>query len=122
MEKIDKDLQRHIKKLNQYEYNLLDTICKYSNITFDNLFNKRRKYAYVNARKVATYFLLRKGYKLKAVGGLISIIPKDHSTVTYLYKKASQHYKLEESFKNIVDSVESTLSTKPITSLQFKNK
>ena len=38
MEKIDKDLQRHIKKLNQYEYNLLDTICKYSNITFDNLF------------------------------------------------------------------------------------
>jgi len=117
----DKRLNQHIKKLNGYEYNLFNNICKHTNIDFKNLFGNSRKHNFVNARKIAVHFLMKKDYKLENIGRCIGIKPKDHSTVLYLNKKATEHYELETDFKNTVDSIDNIISTRNFTSLKYKN-
>ena len=102
---MESEIKEHIRKLNAYEYTLLNTICDYSDIKLDDLIGKRNKRIIVNARKIASYLLHKKDYTYNNIGKVISIIPKDHTTVMYNIQKASQHIQYEPNFKNIVDSV-----------------
>lgn len=102
---MENDIQEHIKRLSAYEFTLMNTICNYSNIKIDDLLGKVRKNQYVNARKIASYLFKKNGYTNERIGSIISLIPKDHTTIIYNVKKASEHYNLESDFKFIVDKV-----------------
>ena len=117
----DKELKIHFKKLNGYEYTLLSNICEHTKITFNDLVSQIRKHEFVNARKIAVYFLMKKDYTLENAGKVISIIPKDHTSVLHLNKKAHDHYEYEPYFKNIVDNINVMTSTINFTSLKYKN-
>lgn len=114
------NIQEHIKRLSAYEYSLMNTICDYSNIKIDDLLGQKRNRKFVNARKVASYLFKNNGYTHENIGQIISLIPKDHTTIIYNFKKASEHYELEPHFKTIVDSVVSNLSKSNFTSLKHK--
>lgn len=116
---MENDIQEHIKRLSAYEYSLMNTICDYSNIKISDLLGKVRKNQYVNARKIASFLLKNNGYTYENIGQIISLIPKDHTTIIYNVKKASEHYELEPHFKTIVDSVVSNLSKSDFTSLKY---
>ena len=104
------EVKQHIKTLTSYEYTLLNTICDYSNIKLENLLGQIRKRKFVNARKVASYMLHKEGYTYNDIGDIISLIPKDHTTIMYHVEKANQHLKCEPYFKNTVDSVTNVIS------------
>lgn len=114
------DITEHIKRLSAYEYSLMNTICDYSNIKISDLLGKVRKNQYVNARKIASYLFKKNGYTNERIGTLISLIPKDHTTIIYNVRKANEHYELEPHFKTIVDSVVSNLNKTDFTSLKHK--
>jgi chromosomal replication initiation ATPase DnaA len=116
----DKELKTHIKKLNGYEYTLLNNVCEHTKVSFNNLVSQIRKNEFVNARKIAVYFLIRKGYTLENAGKVISIIPKDHTSVLHLNGKAHDHYKFEPHFKSIVDNINVMTSTINFTSLKYR--
>jgi len=99
------EVTEHIKRLSAYEFTLMNTICNYSNIKIDDLLGKVRKRKYVNARKIASYLLYKNGYTNDNIGELISLIPKDHTTIIYNVRKAKEHYNLESDFKFIIDKV-----------------
>jgi chromosomal replication initiator protein len=102
---MENDITEHIKRLSAYEFTLMNTICNYSNIKIDDLLGKVRKNEYVNARKIASYLLKKNGYTNEKIGSIISLIPKDHTTVIYNVRKANEHYNLEPDFKFIIDKV-----------------
>jgi chromosomal replication initiation ATPase DnaA len=99
------ELQEHIEKLSAYEYTLLNTICDYSNIKFADFISQKRNRKFVNARKVASYLLTQNKYTYNDTGQVISIIPKDHTTIIYYIRMANEHIEKEPLFKNVVDSV-----------------
>jgi len=102
---MENNITEHIKRLSAYEFTLMNTICNYSNIKIDDLLGKVRKRKYVNARKIASYLLRKNGYTNDNIGEIISLIPKDHTTIIYNVRKAIEHYNLESEFKFIVDKV-----------------
>jgi chromosomal replication initiation ATPase DnaA len=122
MDKIvtDKELKKHLKKLNGYEYTLLSNICEHTKVSFNDLVSQIRKPNFVNARKIAVYFLIKKDYTLENAGKVISILPKDHTSVIHLNKKAHDHYKVELDFKNVVDNINAMTFTTNFTSLKYK--
>jgi chromosomal replication initiation ATPase DnaA len=116
----DQEVKKHLKKLNGYEYSLLSNICDQTKVSINNLVSQIRKPEFVNARKMAVYFLLKKGYKLETAGEVISIIPKDHTSVIHLNKKAHDHYRFEPNFKNMIDNIDIMTSTTNFTSLKYR--
>jgi chromosomal replication initiation ATPase DnaA len=102
---MENEIKQHIKTLNAYEYTLLNTICDYAYIKFDDLVGQRSNRKFVNARKIASYLLHKKGYTYNEIGSLISLIHKDHTTIMYYIEKANEHMQCELNFKNIIDSV-----------------
>ena len=116
------EIKQHVKKLNAYEYSLLNTICDYSNIKLSDLLGKKRKRKFVNARKIASYMLYNKGYTYSDIGDLISLINKDHTTTLYYVRLAKMHIENEPQFKNIVDSVNNIISDNKyeFTALNYK--
>ena len=119
---MEKELQEHIKTLNAYEYSLLNTICDYSNIKLIDLLGQKRKRKFVNARKIASYLFKKNGYTNQDIGQIISLIPKDHTTIMYQVRLAYQHLQFEPQFKNIVDSVNNIISdnNSDFTSLNYR--
>ena len=116
----DIELKKHLKKLNGYEYTLLNNICEHTKISFNDLVSQIRKPDFVNARKIAVYFLIKKNYTLENAGKVISIVPKDHTSVIHLNKKAHDHYRFEPNFKNMVDNINAITFTTNFTSLKYK--
>ena len=117
---MENELEQHIMSLDAYEYTLLNTICDYSNITLAELVGQVRKNEYVNARKIASLIMSSKGYTYNYIGKVISLIPKDHTTIMYHIDKANAHYRIEPEFKNIVDSVNNVLFKQNFTSFKYK--
>jgi chromosomal replication initiation ATPase DnaA len=119
---MEKETQEHIKTLSVYEYKLLNTICDYSDITLADFIGQCTKRKFTDARKIASSFLHKQGYKLHKIGKVISIIPKDHTTIMYQLRKTEDHYKTEPKFKNIVDSVAVIMKkyTENFSTLKFK--
>ena len=114
------ETQQHIKTLNTNEYVLINSICDRFNIIIDDLIGKRRNRKFANARKVATHILYKNGYTLNQIGKLISLIPKDHTSIMHLRDTAKNHYENELEFKNIVDSISFSRNKQSFTSLKFK--
>jgi chromosomal replication initiation ATPase DnaA len=99
------EVKEHIKTLSAWQYSLLNTICDYSNIKLEDLIGQKRHRKFVNARKIASYLLHKNGYAFDDIGRIISIIPKDHTSILYHIRLAKEHIETEPLFKNIVDSV-----------------
>ena len=104
------DITEHIKRLTDYEATLFNTICQYSNIRIDDLIGQKRKKRFVDARKATSFILKQKGYTHQNIGEIISLIPKDHTTIMYQFKKAHEHYDLELEFRNLVISVKNKMN------------
>jgi chromosomal replication initiation ATPase DnaA len=102
---MENDIQVHIKRLSAYELAIMNTICDYLNIQIDDLLGQDRKRRYVNARKMASYLFKKNGYTNEFIGTIISLIPKDPTSIIYNVRKANAHYNLEPDFKFIVDKV-----------------
>lgn len=102
---MSEEIKTHIEKLKLLEYNLINSICDLTKIKIEDFLGQRRCKRFVNARKMATYILCKRGYSLKHIGEIISIIPKDHTTIIYQNRQAKNHYEKEPEFKNIVDSL-----------------
>ena len=117
---MENNIQEHIKRLSAYEYSLMNTICDHSNINFVDLIGQKRNRKFVIARKIASYLLKNNGYTHENIGQIISLIPKDHTSIIYNVRKAHDHYQFEPLFKNIVDSVVSNLNKTDFTSLKHK--
>ena len=119
---MQEEIQEHIKTLNGWEYSLLNTICDYSNIKLSDLLGQKRKRKYVNARKIASYLLHNNGYTNDDIGEIISLVPKDHTTIMYHVRLAKQHIQSEPLFKNIVDSVNNIIVNNKFdfTALNYK--
>ena len=117
---MENNIQEHIKRLSAYEYSLMNTICDHSNINFVDFIGQKRNRKFVNARKIASYLLKNNGYTHENIGQIISLIPKDHTSIIYNVRKAHDHYQFEPLFKNIVDSVVSNLNKTDFTSLKHK--
>jgi chromosomal replication initiator protein len=114
------EIEKHIQTLTAYEYTLLNTICDYSKIKLDDLVGQKRNKKFVDARKVTSFILKQKGYTHQNIGEIISIVPKDHTTIMYQLKKANEHYNLEHEFRNMVDSVKNILYKSDFTSLKHR--
>jgi chromosomal replication initiation ATPase DnaA len=112
------EIQKHIQTLTAYEYTLLNTICDYSKIKLDDLVGKKRHRKFVNARKIASYLLKKNGYTHKNIGQIISLVPKDHTSIIYNVRLAESHYQFEPLFKNIVDSVGNVVIKQDFSSLK----
>jgi chromosomal replication initiator protein len=112
------EIEKHIQTLTAYEYTLLNTICDYSKIKLDDLVGQKRHRKFVNARKVASYLLKKNGYTLQNIGQIISLIPKDHTSIMYNIRLAESHYQFEPLFKNIVDSVGNVVIKQDFTALK----
>ena len=117
---MENNIQEHIKRLTDYEATLFNTICQYSNIRIDDLIGQKRKKRFVDARKATSFILKQKGYTHQNIGEIISVVPKDHTTIMYQFKKANEHYNLEHEFRNMVDSVKSILYKSDFTSLKHR--
>ena len=117
---MENNIQEHIERLTAYEYTLLNTICDHSNIKFVDLVGQKRQRKFVNARKIASYLLKNHGYTHQNIGQIISIIPKDHTSIIYNVRKAQDHYEFEPLFKNIVDSVNNLITKERFTSFTYK--
>jgi chromosomal replication initiation ATPase DnaA len=103
------DITEHIKCLSEYDHTLFKIICEYLNIKLEDLLGQRRKRKFVNGRKIASYILYNKGYTYEDIGYLISIKPKDHTSIMHYLKKVNEHYNLELEFKNSVISIKNIL-------------
>jgi chromosomal replication initiation ATPase DnaA len=103
------DIKEHIKYLSEYDHTLFKIICEYLNIKLEDLLGQRRKRKFVNGRKIASYILYNKGYTYEDIGYLISIKPKDHTSIMHYLKKVNEHYNLELEFKNSVISIKNIL-------------
>lgn len=114
------ELQQHIESLTAHDYTLLNTICDTIGIDFADLVGQKRDRKFVNARKIASYLFQKKGYTYENIGQIISIIPKDHTTIIYHLKCAKHHYNNEPHFKFMVDSVNNNLCKQNFTSLKYK--
>lgn len=114
------DITEHIKRLSAYEYTLFNTICDYSNIKLTDLLGQKRNKKFVDARKATSFILKQKGYTHQNIGEIISLVPKDHTTIMYQFKKANEHYNLEHEFRNMVDSVKNILYKSDFTSLKHR--
>jgi chromosomal replication initiation ATPase DnaA len=116
------EVKEHIKTLSAWQYSLLNTICDYSNIKLDDLIGQKRHRKFVNARKIASYLLHNNGYAFHDIGKIISIIPKDHTSILYHVRLAKEHIETEPLFKNIVDSVNNLIVDNKFdfTALNFK--
>ena len=117
---MNEEIIQHIKRLSAYEYSLINTICDTTGIDFSDLVGQKRHRKFVNARKIASYLFQKKGYTYENIGQIISIIPKDHTTIIYHLKSAINHYNCEPHFKFMVDSVINNLSKQNFTSLKYK--
>jgi chromosomal replication initiation ATPase DnaA len=107
--KMENNIQQHIKRLSAYEYSLMNTICDYSNIKLSDLLGQKRKKKFVDARKVTSFILKQKGYTHQNIGEIISIVPKDHTTIMYHFEKAKAHYEFELEFRNLVIMVKNKM-------------
>lgn len=114
------EITEHIKRLSAYEYTLFNTICDYSNIKLTDLLGQKRNKKFVDARKATSLILKQKGYTHQNIGEIISLVPKDHTTIMYQFKKAHEHYDLEHEFRNMVDSVKNILYKSDFTSLKHR--
>jgi chromosomal replication initiation ATPase DnaA len=116
------EVKEHIKTLSSWQYSLLNTICDYSNIKLEDLIGQKRHRKFVNARKIASYLLHKNGYAFDDIGRIISIIPKDHTSILYHVRLAKEHIETEPLFKNIVDSVNILIVNNKIdfTALNYK--
>jgi chromosomal replication initiation ATPase DnaA len=112
------EIEKHIQTLTAYEYTLLNTICDYSKIKLDDLVGQKRKRKFVNARKIASYLLKKNGYTHQNIGQIISLVPKDHTSIIYNVRLAQHHYEFEPLFKNIVDSVGNVVVKQDFSSLK----
>jgi chromosomal replication initiation ATPase DnaA len=106
---MENEIQKHITRLNEYENTLFSTICQYANIQIDDLVGQKRKKRFVDARKATSFILKQKGYTHQHIGEIISLIPKDHTTIMYHFQKAKAHYDLELEFRNLVIMVKNKM-------------
>lgn len=114
------EIEKHIESLSTKEYVLFNSICDKIGITLADLIGQRRFKTFANARKIATHILYKNGYSLHHIGKIISIVPKDHTTIIYQRECARNHYHKEIEFRNIVDSLFFDFKSISFTSLKYK--
>jgi len=90
---------------------VLERVCKHYNVTTQEVCGKSRKREYVEARQVAM-FLAQKHIKMPAarIGKLIG--NRDHSTVIYSCSQVGMRMKVDKTFAEDVESIETSLHLK----------
>jgi len=79
---MQKEIENHINELKASDYEVILKICEMYKVEPEKFFTKTRKQNVVNARHLASYFFYCiKRYTMTKIGQIISVQPKDHTTI-----------------------------------------
>lgn len=93
------------------EYNIIEDVCKYFNISKNELISKSRERRFAEPRQIAI-FIIRlkfKNYQLKKIG---SIFNKDHSTILHSIKVVENQMKINLKFKMMMNEIMEIINNK----------
>jgi len=100
------ETQQHLGKLKQKEIEIITTICEKLNVNLDDFYSKRRiRHKNILPRFIASYLFKKLDYPLVEIGKIISIIPKDHTTIMHSIKTLNDLIDTDVKIKEIVYSL-----------------
>ena len=117
---LELDVQSHIEELKASDMKVIEFICDQLNCNLDYFFIPCRRRECVDSRHLVSLYLRKnRRYTLFAIGKIIGVVPKDHTSVLHSIKTAQNLIDTIEDYRTIY-SLTLQATTTSFTSLSYK--
>lgn len=114
------NLSEHIDNLKHSDMKIIKFVCDQLNCNIDDFFSTLRKRECVDSRHLVSFYLRKhRRYTLHAIGEIIGLTPKDHTSVLHSIKTAQNLIDTDENYRTIY-SLAVQATTISFTALKYK--
>jgi|LakMenEpi02Apr12_1017379.scaffolds.fasta_scaffold08023_2 hypothetical protein len=96
----------HMRNLDSKDLELIKSVCAKLHVSLYDFFNVASEHYISEARKVVTYIMVEHdNYYFEKIMTIIRASKFHRSNIHYLYHQSVNHYKNEDKFRSIVNSI-----------------